>query len=520
MWMQKGKPAQRWVLAVLLSWAGAFPAGATQSFTKVNAVEGITGQTGLGQAVAWADIDNDGDQDLAFSNQDGSGFWLYRNDGNGFAEITTTAGLNTVAARKLLFAEITGDDWVDLVVVYSSTSLWKNDGDNTFTNITGASGVGDSVLCLADFNNDGAADVLTNGAGNDFSVQFGNGDGTFDSSSIVGSGPGGFSSVCFDYDLDGLTDFYVGTGYGGVNNANQLFRNNGDGSFTDVSASAGVGWTGATHGLDVGDYDNDGRPDLYLGTHSAETCDDPYPYDACLEPCVLYRNKGDGTFEDKTVEAGVGGYTGPFGDTDTRTVSFSDYDHDGWLDIFVSCHNFGPNGNAMWHNNGDGTFTDTGSALGLAGDWLGDYFSVGWADYNGDGANDIFAAGHVDPNKYVLYRNDGCPGNFLMVDLVGIESNRSAIGARATVSACGSELTRFVTGASGRQDFNSLTLDFGLDACTEVTSLEITWPSGAVQLLGSLSANQHLVVSEDSTGQIFSDGFESGDLSYWSVAAP
>ncbi len=479
-------------VALLLGWSS--PGGAQQHFTEVSSAVGIGGQTGLGHAVAWCDIDNDGDQDLAFSNQDGTGFWLYRNDAGSFTDITASAGLGSIGARKILAAEITGDDYVDMVVRTSITSLYQNHGDGTFTDISGASNLSGTAWCVADFDNDGAVDLLTlESAALRFHAA--NGDGTFVSPTPVGAAPDCWTTVCFDYDLDGLTDIYVGT-YG--TGANQLFHNDGAGSFTELASAASVAWAGAAHGLAAGDYDNDGWPDLYVGSYSSPGC-------------VLYRNLGNGTFADVTTSAGV------LGHNDTRTVSFTDYDNDGFLDIFVSHHNFYSYSNIMWHNNGDGTFTDVGVALNLSGEFIGDYFGLGWADFNADGFPDLFAAGHID--KYVLHRNDECPGDFLMIDLVGIESNRSAIGARARLSTCGRELTRFVTAGSGRQDFNSLTLEFGLGDCTEASSLEITWPSGAVQHLGAITANQHLTVVEQPSGLIFADGFESGDTQGWSTTA-
>jgi len=481
------------IVALILG--GSFPCEAEQHFTEVSTAVGIGGQTGLGHAVAWCDIDNDGDQDLAFSNQDSSGFWLYRNDAGSFTDITAAAGLGGIGARKILFAEITGDDHADLVVRTSTTSPYQNNGEGTGTDMTGASGLSGWSQCVADFGNDGAIDLLTL-EGGALRLHTGNGDGTFMPPTSVGAAPDCWTTVCFDYDLDGLTDVYVGT-YGA--GANQLFHNDGAGSFSERASSAGVAWTGRAHGLAAGDYDNDGMPDLYIGSYSSPGC-------------VLYRNLGDGTFADVTSDAGV------LGHTDTRTVSFTDYDSDGFLDIFASHHDFYSYSNVMWHNNGDGTFTDVGAALNLSGEFIGDYFGVGWADFNGDGALDLFAAGHID--KYVLHRNDECPGNFLVIDLVGVESNRSAIGARATLNACGRDLTRFVTAGSGRQDFNSLTLEFGLGDCPEASSLEIVWPGGAVQYLGAITANQHLTIVEQSAALIFADDFESGDTSAWSAVVP
>ena len=248
-----------------------------------------------------------------------------------------------------------------------------------------------------------------------------------------------------------------------------------------MGAAAGVNFGYASHGLTVGDYDNDSWLDIYVGGYFSQRC-------------RLFRNNGDGTFANVTAAAGLTGYP------DTRTVSFVDYDNDGWLDIFASHHDFYSYSNVMWHNLGDGTFTNVSVELGLSGEFIGDYFGVGWADFDNDGAVDLFAAGHID--KYRLFRNLNCPGNFLHVNLVGTLSNRSAIGALATVYARGQSWTRQVTAGSGRQDYGSLTLEFGLATSNEVDSLVVYWPSGMVERVDAPAVNQTLEMVEnaDPTG--------------------
>ena len=450
----------------------AAPASAQQYFANVTGAAGISGQTGLGHAVGWCDVDNDGDQDLAFSNQDGSDFWFYRNDGDGtFTNATVAVGLASASAGKILWAELTGDDHADLLLRSGGCRLYRNDAGAYFTNITGGSGLSGYPKGIADIDGDGLADVITESS--DVLRWHSNlGDGVFAGAQTIGAAPSAWTSVCFDYDLDGDSDLYIGT-YG--NGANLLFQNLGDGSFAEVGADAGVNFAYASHGLTVGDYDNDGWPDLYVGGYSSQRC-------------RMFRNNGDGTFANVTAAAGLTGYP------DTRTVSFVDYDNDGWLDIFASHHDFYSYSNVMWHNLGDGTFADVAVELGLSGEWIGDYFGVGWADHDADGAVDLFAAGHID--KYRLFRNMNCPGNFLHLNLIGSQSNRSAIGARATAYAGGQSWTRLVTAGSGRQDCGSLTLNFGLATSTAVDSLVVHWPSGVIQHVGPLVANQIMELIE------------------------
>jgi hypothetical protein len=424
-------------------------------------------------AVGWCDVDNDGDQDLAFSNQDGSDFWFYLNDGDGtFTNATVAVGLGLASASKILWAELTGDDHADLLLTSGGCRLYRNDEGAYFTNITTGSGLSGYPKGIADIDGDGLADVITDSS--DLLRWHRNlGEGAFDVAQTIGAAPDTWTSVCFDYDLDGDSDLYIGT-YG--NTANLLFQNQGDGTFVEVGVVAGVNFAYASHGLTVGDYDNDGWPDLYVGGYSSQRC-------------RMFRNNGDGTFANVTVAAGLTGYP------DTRTVSFIDYDNDGWLDIFASHHDFYSYSNVMWHNLGDGTFVNVAVDLGLSGEFIGDYFGLGWADYDADGAVDLFAAGHID--KYRLFRNVNCPGNFLYVNLVGSQSNRSALGAWATVYSRGHSWTRLVTAGSGRQDFCSLTLEFGLGTNTDIDSLVVHWPSGVVQRVGQLSTNQTLELVED-----------------------
>ncbi|MEN8207914.1 MAG: FG-GAP-like repeat-containing protein [Candidatus Fermentibacteria bacterium] len=448
---------------------------AQQVFTEVAASLGVTGQTGLGHSVGWCDIDNDGDLDIAMSNQDGSGFWLYRNNGTDFTNITSSAGLGGLGARRILWGEVTGDEYSDLVLDWgSSQKLFGNNGDATFTDLTSGSGLTGDPVCIADFDNDGSADVLTL-TSSGCSVLLNSGGGVF-TAQVAGTGDW-WVAVTLDYDLDGDQDIYLGT-YG--NDPNALLRNDGS-SFTDVTASAGVAFSTGTGGVTAGDYNNDGYIDLYLGNYSAPCC-------------KLFENNGDGTFSDVTIAAGVAGYN------DTRTSGFTDYNNDGWLDIFSSHHDFYTYSNIMWRNNGNGTFSNVGVSLGLSGEMIGDYFGTAWGDYNLDGDVDLFAVGHID--KYVLFRNDQSatmPANYVTLELEGTVSNRNAIGARVVADLGSLSLTRCVRGGEGYHDFHSLPIEFGLYDAASIQSLQINWPSGLVETYTDISANQFIYAIEGDT---------------------
>jgi hypothetical protein len=241
---------------------------------------------------------------------------------------------------------------------------------------------------------------------------------------IVESMGGGVALI--DYDRDGLPDIYftnaptVEMALAGKKARGALYHNNGDGTFTDVTDKAGVGYPCFAMGAVVGDYNNDGWPDLLV---------------TCLGGVVLYRNNGDGTFTDVTKQAGLS-------DTQYATgAAFGDYDNDGWVDLFVSHYvdfhledlpKFGSSktcqyhglavqcgprglkgaGDLLFHNNGDGTFTDVSKAAGV--DDPHGYYGLGtvWSDFNDDGRLDLFVANDSTPN--FLYRNDG-KGHFTEV---------------------------------------------------------------------------------------------------------
>ena len=459
-------------LCILIAIVSAAGVHAQQVFTEVAASLGISGQTGLGHAVGWCDIDNDGDLDVALSNQDGSGFWLYRNNGSNFTNITSTAGLGGIGAYRILWGEVTGDEYSDLILDWgSSQRLFGNDGDGTFTDLTSGSGLTGNPVCIADFDNDGSSDVLTL-TSSGCSVLLNSGSGTF-TAQTAGTGTW-WCAVCLDYDQDGDQDIYLGT-YGSDPNA--LLRNDGS-SFADVTAAAGVVFGGSTTGITVGDYNNDGYLDLYLANYSTPGC-------------KLFENDGDGTFTDVTAAAGV------TGQTDTRTSAFTDYNNDGWLDIFSSHHDFFVISNIMWRNNGDGTFTDVGASLGLSGEFIGDYFGTAWGDYNLDGDIDLFAVGHID--KWVLMRNDQSatmPANYIVLELEGTVSNRNAVGAIVNADLGSLTLTRSIRGGEGYHDFHSMPIEFGLYDATSIQTLEINWPSGLVETYTDISANQYIYAIE------------------------
>jgi len=470
------------LLLLIIALAGI----AQQNFVNVSTSMGISGQDGLGHAVGWGDIDNDGDPDLGFSNQEGIGFWFYRNDGDGFTNITNSAGLSDLGANKIIICELTGDEFNDLLIRTRSQTqkLFKSNGDGTFEDISASSGVaGSAIYNIADFDNDGFTDLLSV-AGSNYSILYNNGDATFSAAETISPLPDFMGVAVLDFNNDGLMDIY-GTTYAA--NPNQLLQNNGDGTFTDKTVEAGLVYNDRGHGVDVGDFNNDGFIDVYVGSYSGSRA----------ELCRLFKNNGDATFTDVTSS------TNTFGHNDTRTTTFTDYDNDGWLDIFSSHHDFYTYSNTMQKSLFGVIFEETGTDIGLSGEWIGDYFGLGWADFNLDGAIDLFAAGHID--KYRLFENTNCPGTSISIKLKGIVSNPNGIGARIKVKSGNGEINRFMLPNGGMHDFSELKLIFGLNGAYSVDSIIVYWPSGIEQQIGQTNAGENLVIVEDTITTIQSE---------------
>lgn len=438
----------------------------------------------------------------------------------------------------------------------------RNRGDGTFEARTGSHGlegiVGGGNLVQADYDNDGDLDafILRGGwlpDGQPNSLLQNQGDGTFrDQTSFAGLlGPMRPSQTAAwaDYDGDGLLDLYVGNEtFGDRPYPAQLFRNLGDGSFQDVAPSLGVDVVGIVKGVAWGDYDNDGRPDLYVSRTGAAN--------------VLFRNagptqSGGWSFEDRTASAGVGQ------PIDAFATWFWDYDNDGWEDLFVAGYRteygdvaagyLGLSHDSelprLYRNRGDGTFQDVTADTGLdrilfsMGSNFGDLDNDGWldhyqatgdpnlqalmpnrmfrnvagqrfeevtvsggfglldkghgvafADLDHDGDQDVFVtmggAFEVDVSRNALFENPGGGGRWLALRLVGTEANRSAIGARVSVRVSTPQGPRTVhrTVSSGSSfGGNPLRLQIGLGDASDVESVEVRWPgSGRVDRLTGL----------------------------------
>lgn len=498
----------------------------------------------VGGGLAVIDFDNDGWMDLYVVNgstiaraQKGLPALpgaLYRNNRDGtFTDVTKTAGLsNRHWGKGALAADFNGDGFQDLYLVnFGPNVLYINRGDGTFRDATTEAGVGDprwsAAAAAADFDGDGDLDL--------------------------------FVANYLDYDLNNLPkagkfcsyqNMPVACGPRGLKGAGDvLYRNNGDGTFTDVSAAAGVDDPEGYYGLAAawGDYDNDGDLDLFAANDNS--------------PNRLYRNNGDGTFTDVAVEVGVA-FSEDGREQSCMGVEFEDLDNDGWLDLMVT--NFSDDYNTLYRNSGKGYFTDDSHRAGLVGGtWRDLSWGVGFYDFNNDGYKDVFVAnGHIYPqvdrgklntsyrqrNKLYLntggprlenigaqagpgleeaksfrgaafadfdndghidiavgalddspslLRNAGASGNhWILLRLEGRGKNRFGVGARVTVKAGGKVQIREVKAGGSYASSSDPRAHFGAGGAGVIEELEVKWPGGTVTRMSGVKTDRIVTVRE------------------------
>lgn len=487
-------------------------------FTDISAQAGVDFASTLTESIAWGDYDNDGNVDL-YLTSDGPNR-LFHNDGGGnFTDVTATAGVGHAGfSVGTAWGDLDNDGDLDLYVVSFGSGpdvLYRNDGPTgpkgawQFTDVAVAAGVSTNQassrgVALIDFDRDGLLDIYVNAIGADI-LYHNLGNLTFTdvaaTAGIVGVGGQGVGVVATDVNKDGWVDLFTGNR---TSDPNVLFLNNGNGTFTDVTAAAGIDQVGLGMGVLSFDYDNDLDIDLYWTSWPDAKIDRPNALYQQVSPLG-----GSPTFSETTVASGTG-------DVDGWGISCNagDIDNDGWQD-FVITNGFSDTStpNVLFHNNADGTFSDLTAAIG-GGDFDGRGTAL--ADFDNDGDLDLVITADSDvPTR--LWRNDSInTHHWLTLILVGTDSNRSGIGALIEVTTDLGTTLQEVSGGAGRGSQNSLPVEFGLGDATAVQTVSIRWPSGKTQLLSDVAMDQQLVVHEG----LFVDSFESGDASAWSTVSP
>jgi enediyne biosynthesis protein E4 len=439
---------------------------------------------GWGQGACAGDYDNDGHEDLFVT------FWgqnrLFRNRGDGtFEETTKTAGLEVASKRwgaGCAFLDYDRDGRLDLFAAnYIDLDL-------------ATAPVPESGLCRYKGVPVACGPPGLPGGKNTLYRNVGKGRFTdvSDPSGITrASGTYSLGVSTVDFDDDGWVDLYVAND----SNPSALYRNNRDGTFTDMGVTAGCAYSQdgkpqAGMGVAIGDYNHDGRMDIFKTNFAGDTS-------------TLYANAGDLTCDDRTFASGVGRNTRWLG----WGVSFLDLDLDGWLDLFLVNGHVYPEveqlkteagykqRKVVYLNRGDGKFEDVTERLGPPVTIERAGRGAAYADFDNDGDLDIFVNNvHDRPDFYRLDVKG--PVNWITLRLVGTESNRSAIGARARVTAAGVTQVQEVRGGGSYYSQNDLRVNFGLGSATKVDRIEVRWPNGKEQVWTDVQANRIVTLTE------------------------
>ena len=500
--------------------------------------------------VALLDYDNDGLLDIYFVNSltvdllksnGKTKSALYRNNGDGtFSDVTAKAGIGDVGwGMGAAVGDYNNDGFTDLYVTcVGPNHLFKNNGDGTFTDVTKTAGVSDprwsAGASFVDYDNDGKLDLMVaNYVAFDFNnlpefgkgrtcqykgipVQCGprglpgdgdslfhnDGDGKFsDVSKKAGvSDPNGYYGmgvICSDFDENGLVDIFVAND----STPNFFYKNNGNGTFEEIGFLSGTavnenGSEQGSMGVTVGDYDHDGKFDLFMTNF-----DDDYN--------TLYHNNGKLSFTDVSYAAKVAAVSLPYVGWGTK---FFDYDNDGWVDLFVANGHVYPQiqtyrqRNFIHRNNRDGTFSEVAQQLGAPFSEKRAGRGVAFGDIDNDGDVDI-VINNLDGPPTVLRNDGGNANNSILIKLIGVKSNRSAIGARVKVVSGDLIQKDEVRSGDSYISQSDLRLDFGLEKRTKIDLVEVHWPSGAVDKITDAKINS-IVTIKEGVGIVEQKGFK------------
>jgi len=436
------------------------------------------GDIGWGMGAAVADYDNDGDEDIYVTCVGPNR--LLRNNGDGtFADVTQKAGVSDPRwSAGASFVDYDNDGWLDLFVAnyvsfdFNNLPEFGKDKTCQFKGVAvqcgprGLPGDGDSLYRN---NRDGTFTDVTKKAG------------VSDPNGYYGMGV-----ISSDFDEDGLTDIFVAND----STPNFLYKNNGDGTFKDIGFLSGTalsenGAAQGSMGVTVADYDHDGRLDLFVTNF-----DDDYN--------TLYRNEGRNSFSDASYAAKVAAVSLPYVGWGTK---FFDYDSDGWADLFVANGHVYPQiktflqRNFVHRNNRDGTFTEVAEQLGAPFLEKRAARGVAFGDIDNDGDVDL-VINNLDGAAQLLRNDGGNSNNSVLIKTVGVKSNRGGVGARVRVVSGDLVQKDEVRSGDSYISQSDLRLHFGLEKRTKIDLVEVHWPGGAVDKVTNARVNSLVVVKE------------------------
>ena len=529
----------RWLINLAYASIGKYPAGvpptllippsAFQSKQDIGRFKDIAPDLGVNAFLSAGgaivdDFENNGLLDIVVSSSDVCDpLHYFHNNGDGtFTDLAAQAGLaDQLGGLNIIEGDYNNDGCMDLLVLRGGwqfgvrKSLLRNNCNGTFTDVTQQSGLADVVTptqsaVWADIDNDGYLDLFVANERAPAQLFHNRGDGTFeDIAHAAGVDKAAFSKAvaAADYDNDGFVDFYVSN----FNSPNFLYRNNHNRTFTEIAKQAGVQEPVFSFAAWFFDYDNDGWPDLYVDAYFNSVDEVMRSYlhmPPHTETPKLYRNLHNGTFQDVTAMVGLDRIFAPMG------ANFGDLDNDGFLDIYLGMGN--PSLGSMTphellRNDAGKQFVDITASSGT-GD-LHKGHGIAFADLFRNGQTDIVAqiAGAIPSDKHTVrvYQNPGNGNNWINVRLIGVKSNRSAVGAKIEVKVQnndGTEKPRPVrsiwrtVGETSSFGGNPLELHIGIGPAARIVGVDIYWPAtNTRQHFDQLDNNQFIEIKEFAT---------------------
>ena len=524
----------RWLLNLAYATLGEYPSGVPAAYlipesnfqSKENIGRFVDRAPAAGLNVFGAaggivvdDFDNDGLLDVVITSMNVcEPLHFFHNNGDGtFSDRTKEAGLqDQLGGLTLMQVDYNNDGCMDLFIPRGGweypqrKSLLRNNCDGTFTDVTDASGLGATVTATqeavwADFDNDGHIDLFLANENSPAQLFHNKGDGTFEE---IGHAAGidhtAFSKgvTAADYDHDGFMDIYVSN----LQGRNYLYHNNGDLTFTEVGRQAGVQAPLFSFATWFFDYDNDGWPDLFVDSYLMVMDETVRTYVGKPhngETLKLYRNKHDGTFEDVSQQVGLDKVYMPMG------ANFGDVDNDGFLDVYLGSGN--PNFTALvpyvlLRNKEGKSFVDITQSSGTGELHKG--HAVVFADLTRQGSEDILAriGGAVPPDEHNVrvFENPGNTNDWLNVRLVGVKTNRSAVGAEIHVTVQDGNLApRSIyrtVGQTSSFGANPMEQHIGLGPNAHAITLDTWWPTTRTrQHFTGIEKNQYIEIKEFAT---------------------
>lgn len=461
-----------------------------QNLASELGIDVICGDTYLGNGISFFDYDNDGWDDISINSASNMPLVFYKNINGNFVQHNLNIENNISQTRQINWVDIDNDGDNDLFITsdISGNRLFENTGNMILSEITEESGMITTVLnsfgaSWGDYNNDGYLDVFISNRDTETPniLYKNNGNKTFTlvnvEAGLINTGTMSFCSAFFDYNNDGYQDIYVSNDK--VIYSNTLYKNNGDGTFTDVSIESGTDIYIDAMSVTIDDYNSDGWMDIYVTNSSPGN--------------VFLKNNGDGTFTDIASSSGT-----IFNSIGWGAV-FLDADNDKDLDLYVSGEYDGSVPNylsaAFYVNNNDDTFILDNS---IVPNDNAKSFSNAIGDSDNDGLLEITVNNIIHNNIFLWKNNSSSTNNWLKVKLEGTQSNRSGIGSLIEISVNGEIQYRYTLCGEGYLAQNSAIEIFGVGSANIIDYIKVKWLSGVEDVIYNIGVNQLVEITEGS----------------------